>query len=48
MNFLTKTIKYVFAGNAAIILTIVFLPIFLITDQIDLLNSWLDFLWKED
>lgn len=42
-----KAIKFVLLGNATVLLTLLLLPVFLITDQIDVFNNVIDYLWQE-
>ncbi|MFA8438522.1 hypothetical protein [Pueribacillus sp. YX66] len=42
-----RAVKFVLVGNATVLLTLLFLPIFLITDQINVFNHAIDYLWQE-
>lgn len=42
-----KTVKFLFVSNALVFLALLFLPIFLVTDRIDVFNSAIAYLWKE-
>lgn len=48
MRNVKKTVKYVLVGNVTVVLTLLLLPVFLITDQVDALNSVIDYLWREN
>ncbi|MFC7372819.1 hypothetical protein ACFQPF_14220 [Fictibacillus iocasae] len=43
-TFLKRTI----GPNAAVLLTLLFLPVFLITDNVDMLQQMIDYLNRED
>lgn len=48
MRNVKKAVKYVFVGNVTVLFTILLLPVFLITDQVDALNNIIDYLSKEN
>lgn len=48
MRKVKKALKYVFVGNVTVVFTLLLLPVFVITDQVDTLNSIIDFLWREN
>lgn len=48
MRNVKKAVKYVLVGNVTVVLTLLLLPVFLITDQVDALNSVIDYLWREN
>ncbi|WP_165820851.1 hypothetical protein [Pueribacillus theae] len=48
MQFLKKSLKYMVIGNATVLFTLLLLPVFLVTNQVDALSSIIDFLWKQD
>lgn len=47
MRKVKNALKYVVVGNVTVVFTLLLLPVFLITDQVDALNSIIDYLGRE-
>ncbi len=47
MQVLKSVAKFVLVGNATVLVTLLLLPVFLITDHVDVFNTILEYLWKE-
>lgn len=48
MRNVKKAVKYVLVGNVTVLFTILLLPVFLITDQVDALNNIIEYLSREN